>query len=98
MLNSNSTSNIMLQTDHAPSSCVLACLFHHAHRPPPQVEFPALSLTSAQGDGEGQNEMNASMDYLRKTLVAFQDQASSIRVFFPDQQELVSHLSHLLCP
>ena len=54
-----------------------------------EVEFPTLSLTAAQGDGEGQNEMNASMDYLRKTLVAFQDRADRVRVFFPDQMELV---------
>jgi hypothetical protein len=45
-------------------------------RPPsPQVEFPTISLTASQGDGEGQNEMNASLDLMRKTLVGFQDQA-----------------------
>ncbi len=74
-----------------------ASLTSHTHKPipptpltpPPQVEFPTLSLASSQGDGEGQNEMNASMDYLRKTLVGFQDQAATTRVFFPDQQELV---------
>jgi hypothetical protein len=36
---------------------------------PAQVEMPVLSLSASQGDGEGQNEMNASMDLLRKTLV-----------------------------
>ncbi|KIY93042.1 hypothetical protein MNEG_14921 [Monoraphidium neglectum] len=50
--------------------------------------MPVLSLSASQGDGEGQNEMNASMDLLRKTLVAFQDKADNIRVFFPDQMEL----------
>jgi hypothetical protein len=53
-----------------------------------QVELPTLSLTASQGDGEGQNEMNASMELMRKALVAFQDRAPSIRVFFPDQMEL----------
>lgn len=32
------------------------------------------------------------MDLLRKTLVAFQDRAQGIRVFFPDQMELVGGL------
>lgn len=36
------------------------------------------------GDGDGQNEMNWSMNYLRKFLNSFQEEASSIRVFFPD--------------
>lgn len=48
------------------------------------MEFPSAGLTAAQGDGDGQNEMNWSMGYLRQYLNAFQDQADSIRVFFPD--------------
>lgn len=40
------------------------------------------------GDGEGQNEMNNSMDYLRKFLNAFRDDAATIRIFFPDDVEL----------
>lgn len=45
-----------------------------------QVEFPSAGLTAAQGDGDGQNEMNWSMGYLRQYLNAWQDQAAGIRV------------------
>ncbi|GBF90219.1 low PSII accumulation, chloroplastic [Raphidocelis subcapitata] len=53
-----------------------------------EVEVPTLSLTASQGDGEGMNEMNASMDLLARTLAAFGEGAEGVRVFFPDQQEL----------
>jgi len=53
-----------------------------------EVEFPSTSLASVQGDGEGMNEMNASMGFLRQLLSAFRDQAPGIRIFWPDQTEL----------
>eukprot|EP00879_Flechtneria_rotunda_P006345 GHRR01006669.1.p1 GENE.GHRR01006669.1~~GHRR01006669.1.p1 ORF type:complete len:315 (+),score=91.74 GHRR01006669.1:319-1263(+) len=53
-----------------------------------EVEFPTAGLTAAQGDGDGQNEMNWSMGYLKKFLAAFSDEAESVRVFFPDNIEL----------
>jgi hypothetical protein len=60
---------------------------HDTKQKPPPLQPPA-SLTAAQGDGEGMNEMNAAMDLLRRSLVAFQDRAATTRVFFPDAQEL----------
>eukprot|EP00775_Hariotina_reticulata_P008988 gene8988-9161_t len=53
-----------------------------------EVEFPTSGLVSSQGDGDGQTEMNDSMNYLRKFLNAFQQDAAGIRVFFPDNVEL----------
>lgn len=55
-----------------------------------EVELPSLSLSSVAGDGEGQNEMNASMDLLKRTLSAAfpADRRGGVRVFFPDAQEL----------
>ncbi|KAG1676213.1 hypothetical protein FOA52_006430 [Chlamydomonas sp. UWO 241] len=53
-----------------------------------EVDFPVGSLLGVAGDGEGQNEMNGTMKYLRKFLTAFSDQAESTRVFFPDNKEL----------
>lgn len=45
------------------------------------------------GDGDGQNEMNWSMNYLKKYLNAFPEDASAIRVFFPDN--IVSNLRQI---
>eukprot|EP00198_Chlamydomonas_reinhardtii_P009381 XP_001698718.1 predicted protein [Chlamydomonas reinhardtii] len=53
-----------------------------------EVEFPSTTLSSVSGDGEGQNEMNASMGYLRTFLGGFRSRAASTRVFFPDNVEL----------
>lgn len=53
-----------------------------------EVEIPSSGLTSVAGDGEGQNEMNLSMDYLRQYLNAWRDNAANVRVFFPDNKEL----------
>lgn len=42
-------------------------------------------LTAAQGDGDGQSEMNSSMSYLRQYLNTFDQQpGQKMRVFFPD--------------
>ncbi|KAJ9521690.1 hypothetical protein QJQ45_015380 [Haematococcus lacustris] len=53
-----------------------------------EVEFPTAGLASVSGDGEGVNEMNASMRYLRAFLSAFKDSAAAVRIFWPDSQEL----------
>ncbi|GIL78471.1 hypothetical protein Vretimale_17031 [Volvox reticuliferus] len=53
-----------------------------------EVEFPSTTLSSVSGDGEGQNEMNASMGFLRQFLGAFRSRAATTRVFFPDNVEL----------
>jgi len=53
-----------------------------------EVEIPSSSLTSVAGDGEGQNEMNLSMGYLKDFLVAWRTEAEGVRVFFPDNVEL----------
>ncbi|KAG2500362.1 hypothetical protein HYH03_001936 [Edaphochlamys debaryana] len=53
-----------------------------------EVEFPSTTLTGVSGDGEGQNEMNASMGFLRQFLGGFRSRAASTRVFFPDNVEL----------
>lgn len=53
-----------------------------------EVEFPTSGLDSVSGDGEGQNEMNLSMDYIRRFLSAFRDKQEAVRVFFPDSQEV----------
>ncbi|KAG2451997.1 hypothetical protein HYH02_003039 [Chlamydomonas schloesseri] len=53
-----------------------------------EVEFPSTTLSSVSGDGEGQNEMNASMGYLKTFLGGFRSRAASTRVFFPDNVEL----------
>lgn len=45
-----------------------------------------LPLLWRAGDGEGANEMTYSLQYLRKFCRSFQDQASSIRIFFPDEK------------
>jgi hypothetical protein len=72
---------------------VTACQTEHptaapVTHPASQVEFPSAGLTAAQGDGDGQNEMNWSMGYLRQYLNAWSDQAAGIRVYFPDNVEL----------
>lgn len=51
------------------------------------MEFPVAGLAAAQGDSDGQNEMNLCMGYLRQFLRAFADTAGSTRVFFPDSGE-----------
>ena len=43
-----------------------------------------LLLLYDSGDGEGQNEMNLSMGYLKDFLVAWRTEAEGVRVFFPD--------------
>ncbi|KXZ45439.1 hypothetical protein GPECTOR_54g179 [Gonium pectorale] len=53
-----------------------------------EVEFPSTTLSAVSGDGEGQNEMNASMGFLRQFLGGFRSRAASTRVFFPDNVEL----------
>ncbi|PNH10484.1 hypothetical protein TSOC_002810, partial [Tetrabaena socialis] len=53
-----------------------------------EVEFPSTSLSAVSGDGEGQNEMNASMGFLRQFLTGFRSRAATTRVFFPDNVEL----------
>lgn len=53
-----------------------------------EVEFPTTTLAACTGDGEGVNEMTASLRYLRQFLRAWQSQASTTRVFFPDDKEL----------
>mmetsp|Transcript_3177 Transcript_3177/g.5445 ORF Transcript_3177/g.5445 Transcript_3177/m.5445 type:complete len:319 (-) Transcript_3177:275-1231(-) len=58
-----------------------------------EVEFPPTSLQSVQGDGEGVNEMNASMGFLRQWLGAFREQAGQLRIFWPDDKELAVALS-----
>jgi Domain of unknown function (DUF1995) len=52
-----------------------------------EVEFPTSGLDSVAGDGEGQNEMTSSLEYLRRFLVMFQvgSGAATTRVFFPDK-------------
>lgn len=51
----------------------------------PSIQCSQVQLCSAfAGDGDGQNEMNWSMNYLKKFLNTFQDDAAAIRVFFPD--------------
>lgn len=74
---------LFLPAAAAAAACVSIPVFMCA-TPTVQIEFPSAGLTAAQGDGDGQNEMNWSMGYLRRFLNAFQDQAASIRVFFPD--------------
>ncbi|KAG2426666.1 hypothetical protein HXX76_012977 [Chlamydomonas incerta] len=53
-----------------------------------EVEFPSTTLSSVSGDGEGQNEMNASMGYLKTFLGGFRSRAATTRIFFPDNVEL----------
>lgn len=53
-----------------------------------EVEFPSTTLSSSPGDGEGQNEMNASMEYLKQFLGGFRSRAATTRIFFPDNVEL----------
>jgi hypothetical protein len=53
-----------------------------------EVEFPTASLSSVAGDAEGANEMNFSLAFLRQFCRAFQDRASTTRIFFPDAKEL----------
>jgi hypothetical protein len=36
-----------------------------------EIEFPSASLASVPGDGEGQNEMNWSMGYMKQFLQGF---------------------------
>ena len=38
------------------------------------------------GDGEGANEMNFSLGFLRQYLRIFQDRAAATRIFFPDEK------------
>jgi len=59
-----------------------------------QIEFPPSGLASVQGDGEGSNEMTASMNFLRQFVGgAFRDQAQNTRIFWPDSGELSVALS-----
>eukprot|EP00798_Chlamydomonas_sp_ICE-L_P010012 gene10012-7898_t len=60
-----------------------------------EVEFPPTTLTSVAGDGEGQNEMNDSMTYLRSYVSAFRNDPGSdaTRVYFPDSTELAVAMS-----
>ena len=53
-----------------------------------EIEFPTSGLDSVAGDGEGQNEMTYSLEYLRQFLVLFQasTRAERTRVFFPDKK------------
>jgi hypothetical protein len=74
--NASSTASAPSLSTHRPSPCCCCNAL--------QIEFPSAGLQAAQGDGDGQNEMNWSMGYLRQYLNAFQDQAAGIRVFFPD--------------
>lgn len=67
-----------LVTAGIPQLCAKQSL-HHA----PAACLSPLPAPTA-GDGEGQNEMNASMGYLRQYLNAWRDNAGSVRVFFPD--------------
>lgn len=53
-----------------------------------EVEFPSASLAAVAGDGEGANEMTWSSQHLRQFTRAFQAQATTTRIFFPDKQEL----------
>jgi hypothetical protein len=53
-----------------------------------EVEFPSATLSSVPGDAEGVNEMNFSLNYLRQYLRVFQPQATTTRIFFPDEKEL----------
>ncbi|EFJ41431.1 hypothetical protein VOLCADRAFT_107711 [Volvox carteri f. nagariensis] len=71
---------------HSAQEAVKAALADGA--PLVEVEFPSTTLSSVSGDGEGQNEMNASMGFLRQFLGAFRSRAASTRVFFPDNVEL----------
>lgn len=53
-----------------------------------EVEFPTSSLQGVSGDAEGANEMTYSMGFLRQFCRAFQQNAATTRIFFPDKQEM----------
>lgn len=47
-------------------------------KPGASTQLPATHA----GDGEGMNEMNASMGFMRQFLSAFRDNAETIRIFW----------------
>ena len=53
-----------------------------------EIDFPPSGLDSVAGDGEGQNEMTRSLEYLRRFLIMFQvsSSAGKTRVFFPEKK------------
>jgi hypothetical protein len=53
-----------------------------------EVEFPTASLAAVAGDAEGANEMTYSLQYLRQFMRAWQQDAATTRIFFPDQKEM----------
>jgi len=55
-----------------------------------EVEFPPGGLASVAGDSEGNNELNATANYLRQICRAFETDgsAATTRVYFPDKTEL----------
>lgn len=53
-----------------------------------EIDFPTASLASTAGDAEGANEMNYCLSYLRQYMRIFQANATTTRIFFPDQSEL----------
>jgi hypothetical protein len=52
-----------------------------------EIEFPVVSLSSVQGDGEGANEMTYSSQHLRQYSRMFMEDAQTTRIFFPDKKE-----------
>jgi hypothetical protein len=46
--------------------------------------MPFSGAAAGPGDGEGQNEMNLSMGYLKDYLTAWRAEADGVRIFFPD--------------
>ena len=52
-----------------------------------EVEFPTASLASVSGDADGANEMNFSMNYLRRYSRIFEilGKAEATRIFFPEE-------------
>jgi len=55
-----------------------------------EVEMPPVSIGAVAGDGDGQEEMNASLRLLRRFLGAptFRGRASRVRVLFGDASEV----------
>lgn len=51
-----------------------------------QLKSIKLRPTACAGDGEGANEMNLSLGFLRQYLRIFQDRAAATRIFFPDEK------------
>ena len=52
-----------------------------------EVDFPVTSLNGVNGDGEGQNEMNANLKMMRQFLNAWRSESEGVRIFFPDNKE-----------